>query len=82
MNTSLAPAPDDKPDKAYKQEVACVTRDQSAASVVLRDIPWGQQYLQINEVHSHMRAAVQGHAGKTAAGEAVRVAVIDTGVGG
>ncbi|GAB3580741.1 S8 family serine peptidase [Amycolatopsis endophytica] len=58
----------------YQPKNACVTRDLGQQDVVLREKPWGQQYLQIDEAQQLVRAKTGS------AGGGVRVAVIDTGV--
>jgi len=58
----------------YQPKNACVTRDLGQKDVVLREKPWGQQYLQIDEAQQLVRAKTGS------AGGGVRVAVIDTGV--
>ncbi|HVW44257.1 MAG TPA: type VII secretion-associated serine protease mycosin [Amycolatopsis sp.] len=68
-----APTDDGQPDQAYKQTQECVKRDLNN-NLVLRDKPWGQTYLQIEEAQ---RLAV---AKTGSAGGGQKVAVIDTGV--
>ncbi|MDQ0377518.1 type VII secretion-associated serine protease mycosin [Amycolatopsis thermophila] len=58
----------------YQPKNACVTRDLGQQQVVLREKPWGQQYLQVDEAQQLVRAKTG------AAGRGIRVAVIDTGV--
>nr|WP_191245284.1 type VII secretion-associated serine protease mycosin [Amycolatopsis deserti] len=58
----------------YQQKNACVTRDLGQKEVMLREKPWGQQYLQIEEAQQLARARTGS------AGGGIRVAVIDTGV--
>ncbi|HVV14264.1 type VII secretion-associated serine protease mycosin [Amycolatopsis sp.] len=57
----------------YQKTTECVTRDLNN-NIVLREKPWGQQYLQIEQAQQ-LAVAKRGSAG---AGQ--RVAVIDTGV--
>ncbi|WP_026360384.1 type VII secretion-associated serine protease mycosin [Amycolatopsis nigrescens] len=62
-----------KPDRAYEKGTACVTRN-LGETVVLRNRPWGQGHLQIDDVHKMLQAS------NISAGGGVKVAVIDTGV--
>ncbi|QFU93945.1 type VII secretion-associated serine protease mycosin [Amycolatopsis sp. YIM 10] len=79
VDLGKVPAATNKPDKAYVKKIDCVTRDLNN-NIPLPDIPWAQKYLQLDKVHDHMRAATNGHVGRTPTGETIRVAVIDTGV--
>ncbi|RSD25274.1 S8 family serine peptidase [Amycolatopsis eburnea] len=63
-----------KPDKSYKQSKGCVQRS-LGENIVLKNRPWGQEYLQLSKAQDIVKAATGGGAGK-----GVRVAVVDTGV--
>ncbi|MBE8525089.1 type VII secretion-associated serine protease mycosin [Amycolatopsis sp. H6(2020)] len=63
-----------QPDKKYKKSKACVQRSTLGRDIVLKNRPWGQDYLQIAKAQEIVKAAT-GSAGGT-----VRVAVVDTGV--
>lgn len=80
VDLSALPADTGKPDKNYEPKRGCVTRDLDR-DITLREKPWGQQFLRIDEVHKLMRGTV-GSAGKYRDGTPVRVAVIDTGITG
>jgi len=71
---SVSPPSDDgQPDQAYKKTTECVQRDLNN-NLVLRDKPWGQTYLQIEEAQ-RLALAKTGTIGGNKT-----VAVIDTGV--
>jgi membrane-anchored mycosin MYCP len=57
----------------YQKTTECVSRDLSN-NIVLREKPWGQQYLQVEQAQKLVEAA------RGSAGGGMRVAVIDTGV--
>ncbi|RBM18445.1 type VII secretion-associated serine protease mycosin [Prauserella sp. PE36] len=78
VDPSRRPADTAAPDENYAQEVGCVERDVSN-NVPLRNAPWGQQYLRVDEVHQLMQNTV-GSVGRFRDGRPVQVAVIDTGV--
>ena len=63
-----------QPIKKYKQTKQCVQRS-LGPNVEIKDKPWGQQFLQIEEIQKIVRAATDG-----TAGGGIKVAVIDTGV--
>ncbi|MEV6831296.1 type VII secretion-associated serine protease mycosin [Amycolatopsis sp. NPDC051102] len=63
-----------KPDKTYKPTKGCVQRSTLGQNIVLKNRPWGQDYLQISKAHEIVKAATGSIGG------GVRVAVIDTGV--
>ncbi|MGW4525865.1 type VII secretion-associated serine protease mycosin [Amycolatopsis sp. NPDC004378] len=63
-----------KPDKAYKPSKACVQRSTLGQNIVLKNRPWGQDYLQVSKAQEIVKAATGG------IGKDVKVAVIDTGV--
>ncbi|MET8994813.1 S8 family serine peptidase [Amycolatopsis sp. Hca4] len=63
-----------KPDKAYKLSKGCVQRSTLGQNIVLKNRPWGQDYLQISKAHEIVKAATGG------IGAGIKVAVIDTGV--
>lgn len=67
-----------KPTKNYKKTKECVTRS-LGPNVDVLNRPWGQGYLQIENLHKIMRGAT-GFVGKEVTGKDVKVAVIDTGV--
>ncbi|MEV4149045.1 S8 family serine peptidase [Amycolatopsis sp. NPDC049691] len=64
-----------QPDKKYKQSKGCVQRSTLGQNIVLKNRPWGQEYLQIAKAQEIVRAATNGGAGR-----GVKVAVVDTGV--
>jgi membrane-anchored mycosin MYCP len=64
-----------QPDKKYKQSKGCVQRSTLGQNIVLKNRPWGQDYLQISKAQEIVKAATGG-----SAGGGVRVAVVDTGV--
>ncbi len=64
-----------QPDKRYKQSKGCVQRSTLGENVVLKNRPWGQEYLQISKAQEIVRAATNGGVGR-----GVKVAVVDTGV--
>ncbi|OXM66977.1 S8 family serine peptidase [Amycolatopsis vastitatis] len=67
--------PDERrPDKKYKPSKACVQRSTLGQNIVLKNRPWGQEYLQISKAQEIVKAATGS------VGGGVRVAVIDTGV--
>jgi membrane-anchored mycosin MYCP len=68
------PTDTDGPIKKYKQNTACVQRS-LGPNVQIKDKPWGQQFLQIEEIQKIVKAATDG-----TAGGGIKVAVIDTGV--
>ncbi|WP_410596027.1 S8 family serine peptidase [Amycolatopsis sp. lyj-23] len=63
-----------QPDKRYKQSKGCVQRSTLGQNIVLKNRPWGQDYLQISKAQEIVKAATGS------AGGNVRVAVVDTGV--
>lgn len=63
-----------QPDKKYKPSKGCVQRSTLGQDVVLKNRPWGQDYLQISAAQDIVKAATGGM------GKDVRVAVVDTGV--
>ncbi|SEB34656.1 membrane-anchored mycosin MYCP [Amycolatopsis tolypomycina] len=63
-----------QPDKKYKKSKACVQRSTLGQNIVLKNRPWGQDYLQIAKAQEIVKAATGS------AGGGVRVAVVDTGV--
>ncbi|SFW45945.1 type VII secretion-associated serine protease mycosin [Amycolatopsis australiensis] len=63
-----------QPDKKYKQQKGCVQRSTLGQNIVLKNRPWGQDYLQISKAQEIVKAATGS------AGANVRVAVVDTGV--
>ncbi|MEU5257702.1 type VII secretion-associated serine protease mycosin [Amycolatopsis sp. NPDC021455] len=63
-----------QPDKKYKLSKACVQRSTLGQNIVLKNRPWGQEYLQISKAQEIVKAATGS------VGGGVRVAVIDTGV--
>ncbi|MFJ1762123.1 S8 family serine peptidase [Amycolatopsis sp. NPDC088138] len=65
-----------QPDKKYKQSKGCVQRAVLGQNIVLKNRPWGQDYLQISKAQEIVKAATPDHS----AGGGVRVAVVDTGV--
>ncbi|MDT7801242.1 MAG: rane-anchored mycosin [Actinomycetota bacterium] len=65
-----------QPDKKYKQSKGCVQRAVLGQTVVLKNRPWGQDYLQISKAQEIVKAATPDHS----AGGGVKVAVVDTGV--
>lgn len=63
------------PDKNYIKDTECIRRaGELDKNVVLREIPWGQQFLRLDEVHRLMRNTTGS------VGGGITVAVIDTGV--
>lgn len=67
--------PDERqPDKKYKPSKGCVQRSTLGQNVILKNRPWGQDYLQIGAAQDIVKAATGG------IGAGVRVAVVDTGV--
>lgn len=64
-----------QPDKKYKPSKACVQRSTLGENVILKNRPWGQEYLQIAKAQEIVRAATNGGVGR-----GVKVAVVDTGV--
>ncbi|MFD8496136.1 type VII secretion-associated serine protease mycosin [Amycolatopsis sp. NPDC059657] len=70
-----AQVPEDqvKPPDPYEQKNGCVSKN-LGVNIELVNKPWGQQYLQIEELHKIVQAK------KGAPGEGIKVAVIDTGV--
>lgn len=73
VDSSRVPADSVEPDEPYEKTAECVQRD-LAKDVDLPNKPWGQQYLQLEELHQLMTAWTGG------IGAGVKVAVIDTGV--
>ena len=67
------PTDDGQPDQGYKKTTECVQRDLNN-NLVLRDKPWGQTYLQIEEAQRLAEAKTGS------AGGGQKVGVIDTGV--
>jgi membrane-anchored mycosin MYCP len=63
-----------QPDKKYKQSKGCVQRSTLGQTVVLKNRPWGQEYLQIAKAQEIVKAATGS------VGRGVKVAVVDTGV--
>jgi membrane-anchored mycosin MYCP len=63
-----------QPDKAYKQTKGCVQRSVLGQNIVLKNRPWGQDYLQIAKAQEIVKAATGS------AGGGIKVAVVDTGV--
>ncbi|MET8854266.1 S8 family serine peptidase [Amycolatopsis sp. NPDC004625] len=63
-----------KPDKPYKPSKGCVQRSTLGQNIVLKNRPWGQDYLQISKAQEIVKAATGS------VGGGIRVAVIDTGV--
>ncbi|WP_284745412.1 S8 family serine peptidase [Amycolatopsis sp. RTGN1] len=63
-----------QPDKKYKPSKACVQRSTLGQNVILKNRPWGQEYLQISKAQEIVKAATGS------IGNGVKVAVIDTGV--
>ncbi|WP_199434397.1 type VII secretion-associated serine protease mycosin [Qaidamihabitans albus] len=78
VDLGLLPQDTGQPDQNYAQKTGCVERDLDN-NVVLKNKPWGQQFLRLDDVHQLMNSTV-GSAGKDANGNPIRVAVIDTGV--
>ncbi|MEV6910927.1 type VII secretion-associated serine protease mycosin [Amycolatopsis sp. NPDC051071] len=75
VDKSKLPQDNGQPDKSYEQKTQCVQRSKLGGDQVdIKNRPWGQEYLQIEQVHKLMRGAT-GSVGKN-----VKVAVIDTGV--
>ncbi|MEU8634743.1 S8 family serine peptidase [Amycolatopsis sp. NPDC048633] len=64
-----------QPDKKYKPSKACVQRSTLGQNIVLKNRPWGQEYLQISKAQEIVKGATGG-----SAGGGVKVAVVDTGV--
>jgi membrane-anchored mycosin MYCP len=64
-----------QPDKKYKQSKGCVQRSTLGQNIVLKNRPWGQDYLQITKAQEIVKAATNGGVGR-----GVKVAVVDTGV--
>ena len=73
---AIGPTPNDTggPLKNYTPTKQCVQRN-LGPNVDIKDKPWGQQYLQIEEIQKIVKAATDG-----TAGGGIKVAVIDTGV--
>ncbi|SNR71353.1 membrane-anchored mycosin MYCP [Haloechinothrix alba] len=68
-------ANDGEPDQRYTQDQECVQRAGDLdEGIRLKNIPWGQMHLRIDDVHEYMNQ----HAGSV--GDGKTVAVIDTGV--
>ncbi len=64
-----------KPDQEYVQQTECVASNQARnKELVLKNQPWGQMHLRLDEVHNYV-GAKQG-----SIGGGIKVAVIDTGV--
>ncbi|SDY64671.1 membrane-anchored mycosin MYCP [Amycolatopsis xylanica] len=63
-----------KPPESYEPKNQCVSKN-LGVNIELVNKPWGQQYLQIEELHKIVQAKT-----KAEAGEGIKVAVIDTGV--
>jgi len=63
-----------QPDKKYKKSKACVQRSTLGQNIVLKNRPWGQDYLQISKAQEIVKAATGS------AGGNIKVAVVDTGV--
>ncbi|MFD2422300.1 type VII secretion-associated serine protease mycosin [Amycolatopsis pigmentata] len=73
VNMSYLPNDSGQPDKPYVKKTECVTHDQTLSGV-LRDRPWSQDYLQIDQAQKLVQASTGGM------GTGKKVAVIDTGV--
>jgi membrane-anchored mycosin MYCP len=73
VKLSQLPQDGGKPLKKYKVTKGCVQRSLDA-NVDIKNRPWGQQYLQIDDVQKIVRAATGS------VGGGIKVAVIDTGV--
>lgn len=63
-----------KPDRAYVRDTECVKSTQVRKDLILKNKPWGQMHLRLDDVHRY----VASHHGSIGAG--IKVAVIDTGV--
>jgi membrane-anchored mycosin MYCP len=68
VDMSYLPADPGKPDETYKRDSAACVASLNNGHIVLKDIPWGQKWLQVREAQKFGR------------GKGVTVAVIDTGV--
>jgi membrane-anchored mycosin MYCP len=75
--TTIGPVPPDTsaPPRPYTKTKQCVQRS-LGQNVDIKEKPWGQQYLQIEEAQKIVRAATPDGT----AGGGIKVAVIDTGV--
>ncbi|MGH3950548.1 MAG: S8 family serine peptidase, partial [Pseudonocardiaceae bacterium] len=75
---SAAGRPDDgggNPDQEYVRQAECVRSNQTRnKELILKNQPWGQMHLRLDEVHRYMESQY----GSIGAG--IKVAVIDTGV--
>ncbi|MFJ9783862.1 S8 family serine peptidase [Amycolatopsis sp. NPDC101161] len=74
VDMTKLPADTRQPDKKYKQSKGCVQRSTLGQNIVLKNRPWGQDYLQISKAQEIVKAATGS------AGGNIRVAVVDTGV--
>lgn len=82
------PADTHQPDKPYVNEVQCVRAEKTAGRgpdgdpEVLKNGPWGQRHLRLDDVHRYVAAhSPSGRIGvDNRTGKPLRVAVIDTGV--
>lgn len=75
-----------KPPEDYKAREKCITGQATKKfepeKRQVKEIPWGQQYLQLDKVHDYVRnASEHGKIGVVEhSGRPIKVAVIDTGV--
>ncbi|MEU0796746.1 S8 family serine peptidase [Amycolatopsis sp. NPDC005961] len=75
VDMTKLPPDSGQPDKKYKQSKGCVQRSTLGQNIVLKNRPWGQDYLQITKAQEIVKAATNGGVGR-----GVKVAVVDTGV--
>ncbi|RZQ64442.1 type VII secretion-associated serine protease mycosin [Amycolatopsis suaedae] len=79
VDLSALPSGSGKPDKTYEKKTECVTRS-LGENIIPKEIPWGQQYLRLDDVHRLMQAETGGIGIDPQTKQPIRVAVIDTGV--
>src|SRR5699024_2116800 len=79
-DASMLPDADDgTPPEENELSTACIEADDDRNDKIVKDIPWGWQYLQLDRVHEIM-ADETGGIGLDEDGDPMTVAVIDTGV--